>query len=78
MHVPVGVLGRAKESDKPNHWFKVVDDRHGSGGWFVLQGWDGVDSFGRRFEYDDWLEEVAEVDAFFGELPWQIEWVGST
>jgi hypothetical protein len=36
MSVPIGVLGFARESPNPNHWFKVVDDRDVSGGLFIL------------------------------------------
>jgi predicted alpha/beta hydrolase family esterase len=74
MSVPLGVLGRARESDKPNHWFKVVDDRATSGGFFILQGWDEPDE---PVEFDDWVESVDRLAKYFAELPWQIDWVGS-
>jgi hypothetical protein len=77
MLVPIGVLGLARESPKPNHWFKVVDDRDDSGGFFILHGWDGVDDQGRRFEFDDWVESLDLLMAYFERLPWPIDWVGS-
>lgn len=77
MPVPIGVLGQARASPKPNHWFKVVDDRQASGGYFIQQGWDGVDESAPRFEFDDWVESAEQLSSYFRRLPWRIDWVGS-
>ena len=77
MSVPIGVLGFARGSPHRNHWFKVVDDRQASGRLFILQGWDGLDQQGRRFEFDDWVESTDRLAAFFSGLSWQVDWLGS-
>ncbi len=75
--MPIGVLGFARGSPNPNHWFSVVADPDTSGGLFIHQGWDGVDVHGRCFEFDDWVESADRLVPFFGRLPWRIDWLGS-
>ncbi len=76
--VPIGKRGRivggpieAKFStDPPDTWFVTVeDDSRSTGGFLVLF----ANESGTK-GYDDWVENLIDLDEYFREGGWVVEW----
>jgi hypothetical protein len=68
----VGVLGRIVAGDDAGRFVEVMDDTNASGGFLILT-YDNVDRSGNA--YDSWVESIIDVDLYFAESGWEVEWL---
>ncbi|WP_051640412.1 hypothetical protein [Cellulomonas sp. URHE0023] len=68
----VGVLGRIAAGDDAGRFVEVTDDTSSSGGFLILT-FDNVDRSGNA--YDSWVESIVDVDLYFAESGWEVEWL---
>jgi hypothetical protein len=74
--IPIGVTGRIINhptiGEGPRHgWLvRVKDDRSGSTGGVYVEMW----SESEDKAFDNWLQDVADLDEYFTESGWLVEW----
>ncbi len=68
----VGVLGRIVAGDDAGRFVEVLDDASSSGGFLILT-YDHLDRSGNA--YDSWVESIVDVDLYFEESGWDVEWL---
>jgi len=68
----VGVLGRIVEGDDAGRFVEVMDDTGTSGGFLILT-YDNIDRSGNA--YDSWVESIIDVELYFAESGWEVEWL---
>lgn len=68
----VGVLGRIVAGNDAGRFVEVTDDTSSSGGFLILT-FDNVDRSGNA--YDSWVESIVDVDLYFAESGWEVEWL---
>jgi hypothetical protein len=74
MNIPVGVNGRVLNSEHVAHEVHVVDDSVNTGGFLVLERWEGPDGPGKFGWFDSWVENEATLQQFFVECDWEVQW----
>ena len=67
----VEVVGRILAGDEIGRFVEVVDDSTNTGGWLIFT-YGRADRSGEVF--DAWVESIIEVDRYFDEDAWEIEW----
>lgn len=75
MNVPYGVVGAIQNSEKPGHRVKVVDDTDNTGGYVILEWWNGSEGPNDGGAFDSWVENHAWLKRFVEEAGWEIEWL---
>jgi hypothetical protein len=69
--VPIGIVGRIVSSGERCGWYvKVQGDSENSGGFLILE-W----SENPRIGFDSWVNTRGDVDRFFEESGWQVDWL---
>jgi hypothetical protein len=68
----VGVLGRIVAGEDTGRFVEVIDDTDTSGGFLILT-YDNVDRSGNA--YDSWVESIIDVELYFAESGWEVEWL---
>ncbi len=68
----VGVVGRIDAGEDVGRFVEVIDDTDSSGGFLILT-YDCVDRSGDA--YDSWVESIVDVDLYFTECGWEVEWL---
>jgi hypothetical protein len=68
----VGVLGRIVAGDDAGRFVEVTDDTSSSGGFLILT-FDNVDRSGNA--YDSWVESIVDVELYFADSGWEVEWL---
>ena len=68
----VGALGRIVAGDDAGRFVEVMDDTSSSGGFLILT-FDNVDRSGNA--YDSWVESIVDVELYFAESGWEVEWL---
>ncbi len=71
--IPFGILGLIKAGDGVGRYVEVLNDAENTGGFLICTYADADRS---PEAFDDWVETRADVDVFFNECSWDIEWVG--
>jgi hypothetical protein len=66
----IGKRGRIRTGEYAGFYVRIQDDTPNTGGYLVLT-WQDAQSTG----YDNWVESVTDLDAFFLESGWDIEWL---
>jgi hypothetical protein len=68
----VGTLGRIPAGDEAGRVVEVVDDGANTGGFVIFTYAD----LNRSPEvFDVWVESIVDVDLYFDDRGWQVEWV---
>ena len=67
-------MGRVITSTKPGHSVFVRDDQANTGGFLVLEWWEGSDGPNASGAFDSWVESESALCQFFKESKWQVEW----
>lgn len=70
--IKVGVIGRILVGDDAGRFVEVSDDTSSSGGFLILT-YDNVDRSGDA--YDSWLTSFPDVESYFQESRWVVEWL---
>ena len=71
----VGTLGYIRAGDEAGRVVEVVDDWANTGG-FLICTYTDVQRAPEAF--DAWVESIVEVDLYFDDRCWEIEWIDST
>ncbi len=71
----VGVLGRIEAGEDTGRFVEVIDDTDTSGGFLILT-YDSVDRSGNA--YDSWVESIVDVELYFTESGWEVEWLDNS
>jgi hypothetical protein len=66
----VGKVGRIKSGEYAGFSVRIDDDSRNTGGYLILL-WKDATSTG----YDDWVKDLTDLDAFFRESGWDMEWL---
>ncbi|HLJ88954.1 MAG TPA: hypothetical protein VKZ53_19195 [Candidatus Angelobacter sp.] len=66
----VGKKGRIKTGKYAGFFVRIEDDSENTGGYLILT-WQGASSMG----YDNWVENLPDLDQFFHDSGWDIEWL---
>lgn len=69
----VGVLGRIVAGDDAGRFVEIADDASTSGGFLILT-YDNADRSGNA--YDSWMQSIIDVELYFAESGWEVEWLG--
>jgi hypothetical protein len=77
MNIPIGVLGKVKSNEGDCRWVEVGNDTKDSGGFFVYQRCSGPEGPDGGCDFDDWVKNEQELEKYFAEMGWQVEWRGS-
>lgn len=70
MNLPIGRIGRIVAGRDAGFYVKIVDDKDSTGGFLIWTGGDPQFSQG----HDNWVENLSQLQEFFQEAGWQIEW----
>jgi hypothetical protein len=72
--VKIGCVGVVANSEHPKHHVRVVDDSENTGGFLIYEWWDGSNGPNENHAFDSWVETREDLDAFFREVGWNVEW----
>lgn len=68
----IGVVGRVIAGKDVGRYVEVVDNTKVSGGFYILT-FENADRSG--IGYDIWVDSLSDVDLYFVEINWDIEWL---
>lgn len=74
MQVPVGVLGTILNSQNQGHVVRIEDDRSNSGGFLVIQRWQGSNGPGADGWFDDWVQDREQLAQYIADAGWEVRW----
>ncbi len=66
-------VGRIKEGDDCGQFIRVEFDPDDTGGYYILQSTS--QNFDTPETYDAWIKSKSDLEAFFAESCWEIEWL---
>ena len=75
MPVPIDIIGHVTNGEQPDLHIRVIDDTAESGGFFILSWWPGPNEALAQQAFDNWVQSVEELEQFFAESGWVIEWL---
>jgi hypothetical protein len=75
MSIPIGVEGKVVNSGRLSHRVLIQDDRTNTGGFLVLEWWDGSTGPNNNSAFDSWVESIDALDGFISESKWEIKWI---
>ncbi|MGL4465453.1 MAG: hypothetical protein ACRDD1_00380 [Planctomycetia bacterium] len=70
---PIGVVGAVSGRLHPEMKVEVVADDD-AGGFHILKWWPGSAGFGPNGAFDDWVESRAELENYWLEAGWTVQW----
>jgi hypothetical protein len=71
--VRVGTLGRIVAGEESGRVVEVLDDSARTGGYLIFTYADADRS---PDVFDSWQDSLAEVQRYFNESRWEVEWLG--
>ena len=71
MVVKYGIFGKITEGENSGCYVKIVDDRKGSGGFYIYEFKDLNGDQG----FDTWHQTEKDVKGYVYESEWKIEWL---
>ena len=74
MKIKIGTPGDVLNSGKPGHTVRIQDDRDNTGGFLVLERWQGSAGPNPEGAFDSWVESEADLQRFFAEAGYEIAW----
>ena len=66
----IGKLGRIKSGEHAGFFVRIQDDSTNTGGFLIVL-WRESPTEG----YDNWVENLGDLEQFFRESGWDIEWL---
>lgn len=74
MQIPINIVGNILNSGKVAHRVRVTDDADDTGGFFICEWWDDSGGPNEHRDFDSWVETRDDLQQFFTESGWQVEW----
>ena len=73
MAIPVGFHGKVRNENYPTITVLVrrCDD---NSGFLIYQWWDGSNGPNEYSAFDDWVENADELEHYFVQKNWAVEW----
>jgi hypothetical protein len=68
----IGTLGRIAAGREAGRVVEVVDDSRNTGGWLIFTY---ADLHRSPEVFDAWVGSIVDVELYFDDNGWQIEWV---
>jgi hypothetical protein len=72
--IPLEVQGKVLNAPYPNMTVLVRHDPEQTGGYFIFQWWDGSNGPNEHSAFDDWVESAEDLQQYFTESGWTVEW----
>ncbi len=69
--IRVGVIGKILQGEEKGFFVKVIDDSDSTGGYLILTSEEK--SFGSGF--DGWVKNREDLEGYFREAGWKIDWL---
>ena len=69
-----GAIGAIQNSTKPGHMVRVDDDSANSGGFLILEWWEGSTGPNGNGALDSWFDNELAMSKFLQETGWCIVW----
>ena len=69
-----GAIGAIQNSTKPGHMVRVDDDSANSGGFLILEWWEGSTGPNGNGAFDSWVDNELAMSKFLQETGWCIVW----
>jgi hypothetical protein len=69
--LPIGVIGEIVAGVDVGRFVEIVDDAENTGGFLVVTYADADRS---PEVFDSWLESIVDVELYFEELGWRVQW----
>ena len=66
----IGKLGKITTGELAGYFCRIEDDTANTGGFLILCWLDGTDQ-----GFDNWVECAADLDQFFEESGWNVQWL---
>ena len=76
MKIPIGTVGRIVRGDRAGQFVRVLDDAANTGGFLVVVSPDP--RFRPGAGGDDWVETKEDLERYFLECHWMIDWSPDT
>ncbi len=76
MKIPLGVVGSIQSGNKAGWQVKIEDDTENTGGFLILTSPNFSARLGEGF--DDWVENESDLQQYFEEACWTIDWTEQT
>lgn len=71
--IKFNVIGKILQGDDVGCYIRVVHDEKDTGGFYIFQS-DSIDFKSTR-SFDAWVESIGQLQSFFEESSWEIEWL---
>ena len=72
--IEIGKTGKILSGQEVGRFVKVVDDNQNTGDYLILTS-DDAQFRGGFKNYDGWVESLKNLEGFFHEANWSIEWL---
>ena len=69
--IPIDIVGLILKGDDQGLYVKILDDGANTGGYLIITS----PSISFDEGYDDWVENFSDLEKYFGESNWEIEWL---
>ena len=66
----IGKKGRVRKGKHAGFFVRIDDDSQNTGGYLILT-WHEAPAIG----YDNWVENLVDLEQFFHEADWDVEWL---
>lgn len=70
--IKINEIGKIQQGNYLDWFVKVIDDSTGETGGYYISIFKNIDQKGEA--YDDWLENFEDVEEYFKENNWIIDW----
>ena len=70
MEIKIGEVGKIVAGQEVGQFVKVIDDTANTGGFLILT----AAAPDMRNGFDSWVEDSAELQRFFNEAGWIVDW----
>jgi hypothetical protein len=74
MSIPVNIEGKLRNSKYSDHRVIVRSDADATGGFLIYEWWTGSTGPNEHAAFDSWVEDETELEEYFAESGWQVDW----
>ena len=74
MDLRIGVIGDIVNSGRTAHCVEIKDDAQHTGGFLIVEWWDGSNGPNEHGAFDGWVENRKDLERYVRESNWKIRW----